>query len=176
MSRPARQFARPALLLVQVLALTALMVVLGALLSRVMLDLVRVHRLAGEHADRIAVMDTLDKQLRHDLRTAERITINGDTLTLHIRGPAGSALLHYQFTPVTITRSVDPAPPDPFSGPAATEYRARRLRFAWQLEPAPHGGLLQLRFIEEPPPHRRLPDRTYSTALWLPAPLVETRP
>lgn len=153
----ARRFIRPAYLLTELLALLTVGVVLLTLLGKLTLTLLRVQRLAAEHATRMAVMDSLTRQLTDDARGVLTWGLEGATLWLRVCGDDGPADLQYQLTAGQVQRS------SPMNGTRA--WQADRLTFAWRVERGPQGSVLWLDFTEQPPPRSLgLPNRTYSVA------------
>lgn len=167
----ARRPTRRAYILTELLALLTVGMVLLTLLGKQTITVLRVQRLAAEHANRLAVMDSLTRQLTADARGVLTWELAGETLVLRVQRDAGPAEVRYTLATGRVQRS----------GAADDDraWQAGRLTFGWRVEHGPRGSILWLDFTEQPPPQSLgLPQRTYSVATGLPraAPTVASKP
>lgn len=152
---------RRAVSLVELLAVFLLAGPLLLVLGRVVVDALYVQRLAAQHADQVAVMDSLSRRLRQDALACAAWNWDADRLTLVMEAEAGPAEVVYTLEPGRIARRR----PDG----QQHEWRSRRLGFAWRLDSGPGGALLVIEFVQERPPRAsRVLPRTFAVSLLLP--------
>jgi hypothetical protein len=165
--RRARGTARPAIMLVELIALIAIIIFVMIALTRLLLTQLDLHTIERQHHNRIAVMDGLLHRLRGDLVAGANWGWRDDgVLTVDVLAAGGVRRIRYDFARDHVTRTESSAQD------AETEtdaWSSHRLRFEAVVERGERGAILQLTHIEEPPERRRrLPDRTYVAALSLP--------
>jgi len=161
--------ARRAFLLAEALSAVALAVVLGGLLGKLMLDAFYLQRVAAEHSNRMATIDSAMRQIRRDTVAVTSYAPEGAALVLSVAGADGQQHVRWTVAPDVLQRVREDG--------EDREWRATRLRFAWRIEHGPRGDVLTIDFIETPPPRgSALPNRTYSTAFFLPQANVPLAP
>lgn len=147
--------------LVEQMALLAAGLLLLMICGRLFWNTLYVHRLAAQHADRIAVVDHFNRQLQSDIAASEFAFFSDDRLTLC--RPEGE--FAYHFSESRVDRLV--------KGVIHESWFAARLRFSPSL-PGPRGNLLVIDCIEDAPPKAtRLKPRIDRLAYALPG---ETAP
>jgi len=150
---------RRALLLVEGLIMLAAAALLVLVLSKLLVDALRVQRSAAEHAQRTAVMDSMLRYLRRDLRAASAYEWDGRTLSL--RSPGWGGRVEYELTTERAVRRD--------CGTETGAWAAERLALAFEVEHGPAGDMLYAAWIELPPPRRtELPEREFAVSLTLP--------
>jgi hypothetical protein len=137
---------------------TVLLCALGALMS----DAFYLMRVAGRHSDRMAIMDSLARQIRADALESVAYEWDGRKLTLKLAGADPAAPVCYTIEAESVTRTV---------GAADTHaWHTYRLAFDAWCRSGPHADLFELEFIEQPPERAGyLPDRTFALGVLLPA-------
>jgi hypothetical protein len=142
--------------------LIGLAAALLAILTSISLDGIYLMRIAGEHAHRMAVIDSLAGRLRQDALAVQANRWDGATLVLLAPATPSTQRLEYEFNPEQVTRLENGSPTHTWSAP--------RLGFAARVERGPRGDLLTIQCIERPPARAiALPHRTFSVSLLLPA-------
>jgi hypothetical protein len=155
-----RRRSRPGYLLVSLLTSIALLAPLVLLVGNVSLRLLSAVRLAQQHHNRLAVMDGLLRRLRDDARQAESAEMNGARLRLEAPEGSPGSSVEYEFAEDCVFRKRTDG--------VLHEYRYSRLRFAAWLESGVDANLLRLSFIEQPPPARDMPSRSFDATVLLP--------
>jgi hypothetical protein len=157
-----RRTLRPrAFILSELIGVVTLTTLVLLVLTRLVNDAVYMQRVASDHADRVAVMDTVTTRLNRDLAAASVYHWDGtDTLVLRGTSTSQSTNVSYVFSNDLVRRQVDDR---------SQEWRTRRLSFAARLAYGPSGDVLELDFIAQPPPRRIESDaRTYHATFTLP--------
>jgi type II secretory pathway pseudopilin PulG len=161
----ARCVRQPAFLLVELLIVIVLGAAVMAILGQLLLDGLYVQRLAAQHEARVSIMDTLTRRLRHDARAATgyqwQAADQRGMLIISRRDGGSESTVHYVFEPARVRRS-------DASGESGG-WEVDRLRFATRIEPGPRADVLQLDFIELPPPRgTHLSQRRFTASVLLP--------
>ena len=160
---------RGAFTLVELLAVLALSTIVAGILGRMVVDAIYLHRIAAEHADRMAVIDSLDRQLRDDCRAAERARWDGHSLDLTPLGAVPSAIVRYVLDDRRVARLADNA--------ETHVWQSKRLRFDVRVESGAQAAVFHLVCHEEPPPRATaLPVRAFDLAFVLPLTGAEHSP
>lgn len=143
-------------------ALVELMVVLAAgvlllgICARLFWNSLYVHRLAAQHADRVAVVEHLNRQLLADIGASDDAEFSDNRLTLR----RGEVEVIYEFSSPRVVRTV--------TGVINESWSAARLTFSASTADA-DGRLLTVDCVESPPPRAtRLGLRTDRLAFALP--------
>ena len=176
MSRVRRR-ARAFTLLELMCMLSAASIVLSVL-GKLLVDGIYLERIAGERADRLAVVDTMIERLRADALGATAATWNqsetGATVTLRTCCDGGRQQVDWVFRGDDVVRRVD--------GREADGFQAKRVRFAARIEQGSRFDILVVEMAVRPPARARsnrprilsepvlLPRSTLSAASTLPEP------
>lgn len=159
---------RRAVALVELLMVLIPATILLGLMAMMTADFVTLQRLAGEHAARMATVDSICTRVRDDLVSAGQadwfIAAPGaGTLTLTLPGDLHIA---YRIETSRVTRIAD--------GVEDSVWTANRLQFECDAVAGGRGRLLRLALVELPPPRNSLlPSRRFSTTFVLPAGSVD---
>lgn len=130
------------------------------LLGKLTLDSIYIQRVAIQHTARIASIDALVRQLHDDARHAITYQFGDDALVLQTHSPDHLLEIRYELAEDLVRRSVNGTD---------TSWSARRLAFAWKIEPGPRADLLHMTFVELPPPkYTGLEARDYTVPIALP--------
>lgn len=160
MTRPAARLR--GFMLVEIIGVLVLGLALAGILGKLVIDAVYLQRIAAEHANRVAVMDSLTRSLRQDALATVAYEMKASRLTLKTVTADGPADVVYALEPGLLRRIL--------SGTEDRVWRSLRLRFAWRREQGPRGDVLLLDLIETPPARASAhPRRTYTAAFGLPA-------
>jgi hypothetical protein len=156
-----RNQTRRGFLLVHVILMLPLAALVLLILGQLMLDALYLQRVAIQHANIVAVGDSLTQQLRQDAWAARSYRRSEDSITLSTVGPDGARPITYTFEPADVRRT---AP-----GGDERAWHCWRLRFDWRIESGPRGDVLVLEQLEAPPPRATavLP-RSFPTTFLLP--------
>lgn len=160
MIRPAARLR--GFMLVEIIGVLALGLALAGILGKLVIDAIYLQRIAAEHANRVAVMDSLTRSLRRDALAA--VAYEWDASRLNLRTVTGDG-------PADVVYTLEPEGVQRILGSREDRvWRSLRLRFAWGREQGPRGDVLLLDLIETPPARAAaLPGRTYTVPFGLPA-------
>ena len=155
-----RRTAR-AFLLIELMWVILLSAVFLGILGKLTIDAFYLLRVAGQHSNRMAVMDSLTGRLRSDALRACAYRWDGHTLTLIGAGAGSDRDVRYVVDVDRVRRAE--------AGVETHLWRMFRLRFAGECQRGPRADVLQLEFIEQPPERAgRLPDRRFTLGVLLP--------
>jgi hypothetical protein len=154
--RPARAF-----MLVELVWVILLSAAFLGILGKLTIDGLYLLRVAGQHSDRMAVMDSLARRLRTDALRASAYRWDGRTLTLIGAADGPDRDVRYV---------VDADRAQRVEGGLEThQWQVFRLRFAGACQRGPRADVLRLEFVEQPPERAgRLPDRRFTLGVLLP--------
>ncbi len=159
-----RRASRRGMLLLELVAMIMIGVVMLSVLARMIVNHLEFQRLSRLHDNRMAVMDSLIRRLERDAVTTAAYRWQGDPATLTL-GQASAPTVQYRIQPASVMRLV--------GGIETDRWSSMRLRFSARVERGPRADILGITFTEQPPPRRRrLPDRTYTKSVTLPATAV----
>ena len=149
MTRPRR--ATTAFMLVELMMLVVCMAAVAGLLTVMVCDAFYLQRVAAARADRLAVCQSLTRELRRDALTAVGHDWDGSTLALAAIAPDGRHDVRYAISTQTVVRTED--------GAETHVWRALRLEFTGRLEVGDAANVFFLKLIELPAPRggRRSP-------------------
>jgi hypothetical protein len=152
----------------QMLIIVGLALLLLALLGKLLVDSIYLQRIAAEHAQRVSTVDSLTRQLRSDALGTMAYMCDATGITLDMGDAAGHSRVRYAIEPETVRRVT--------SAGDERVWSARRLGFAWRIEPGPYGDVLYVEFRAQPPPRASdVLTRSYSTAIGLPCAAAAAR-
>ena len=153
---------RSGYLLVHVIAVLPLAALLMLILGKLVIDTLYLQRVAAQHANIVAVGDSLARHLREDTWAALDYGLDGNAFALQTVSPAGRDSVTYTFDKETVRRRTS-------DGDEA--WACTRLRFEWQVESGPRGDVLWLALREIPPARATavLP-RSFTLTFLLPRP------
>lgn len=161
---------RRAFMLVELLSVLIPATILLGLMAVLIADFITLQRLAGEHAARMTVADSLCARMRADIasaRHADWTTAEDGSGTLSLSSPA-EARIAYRIESNRVTRSVADVEDSVWS--------AARLQFACNCLSGSSGRLLRLALDELPPPRNSLlPSRRFATTFVLPTGSTDPR-
>ncbi len=158
--RPARARQR-GYLLMHVLLMLPLAALLLLILGKLVIDTIYLQRVAAQHANLVAVADSLTRQLHQDAWATATYRRTGDSLTLQTVSPQGPVSVTYTFEPESVRRTA----PD---GDERT-WHCTRLQFDWHVEGGPRGDVLWLDLRKVPPARATLVlPRSFATTFLLP--------
>jgi hypothetical protein len=144
-----------------VLATLPLAALLLLILGKLFVDTIYLQAVAAQHANLVAVADSLTRQLRQDAWATATYRQTGNGLALQTVGAAGSVPVIYTFEPELVRRTA-------LDGDERV-WRCRRLQFDWHVEGGPRGDVLWLDLREIRPARATavLP-RSYAVTFLLP--------
>lgn len=150
---------RRAIALVELMATLLLSAVIMILLSKVLVDGIKIEHLAAERLHRRATADTFLDRLRADALHAESFTWQGTDeafiLTLAAREGASKQEVGYNFLGGAVTRTIE--------GRQTDAWKAPRLIIEANVSKTCKHPLLDVNFVELPPARKRdaLPRETH---------------
>lgn len=160
---------RRALLLIEFLFVLLPSVIVFGLMMFLIVDFITIQRLAGEHASRMAIVDSLSAKLRDDIASARGVgwvASDDGSAVLSLSAIDGERIL-YRFDSTRVSRLVTDVADNVWSAP--------RLGFACAVQTGTLGRMLRLTLEElPPPPNSALPPRRYVMTFVLP-PVREQR-
>lgn len=159
---------RRAFVLIELLSFVILASMLLTVIWKLMVDSVYVQRMAAQYAHRTGAMDAMLRTLRSDTIQAGAYCWDGATLTLtEIADEPGTVV--FKFVSGRARR---------LSGGAETcVWQAPRLRFEARVLQGEVGDVLEVIFIEDPPPRpSRVALRTHAASVCLPSRRIAERP
>jgi hypothetical protein len=131
------------------------------ILGKLTIDAFYLLRVAGQHSDRMAVMDSLIGRLRADAVRAVAYRWDGHTLTLMRAADNPDRDVQYGIGIDHVWRAE--------AGVETDQWQMFRLGFAAECRRGLRADVLQLEFIEQPPERAgRLPDRRFALTVVLP--------
>jgi len=153
---------RSGFVLIELLAVILLGVIVISIAGKLLVDSLYLLRIAGDHADRVAVMDTLEQHLREDTLSADSYDWDGAALRLSERINGEDTLVSYFVEADHVLRTS--------SRSAALTWSAARLQIAARVEHGPRLDSLLLEFVERPPKRATgSPNREFTVSILLPA-------
>lgn len=156
----ARRTAR-AFMLMELMWVIMLGAVFLGILGKLTIDAFYLLRVAGQHSNRMAVMDSLTRRLRSDALRACAYRWDGHTLTLIGAADGSDRDVRYVVDVDRVRRAA--------GGVETHQWQMFRLRFTGECQRGPRADVLQLEFIEQPPERAgRLPDRRFTLSVLLP--------
>lgn len=133
---------RHGFLLCELLLVIMLSMLITGISWKLIVDAMYLQRVAGQSADRTAVMDSLARVLQRDAASARDTSWEGGSLTLSLADHAGQVV--YDIGPSSIRRR---------QGDVETSvWSAARLSFEPRIEHGSRSDLLLIDFVEQPPP------------------------
>lgn len=154
---------RRALLLIEFLFVLLPSVIVFGLMMFLIVDFIRIQRLAGEHASRMAVVDSLSVKLHDDIASARGVgwvASEDGAAVLSLSSIDGTRIL-YRFDSTRVSRMVTDVADNIWSAP--------RLGFACAVQAGTLGRLMHLTLEElPPPPNSALPPRRFLKTFVLP--------
>jgi hypothetical protein len=154
---------RRAIMLVELLSVLIPAAILLGLLAMMTVDFIKLQQLAGQHAGRMTLADSLCARMRTDIVSAGRAdwtTTEDGTGILSLHSPDEPGIT-YRIESERVTRSV--------AGVEDNVWSAARLQFECSCLSGRAGRLLRLTLEELPPPGRSvLPSRRFVTTFVLP--------
>ncbi len=159
-----RSRRRRALLLIEFLFVLLPSVIVFGLMMFLIVDFITIQRLAGEHASRMTVVDSLSAKLRDDIASSRNVgcVVSEDGTAVLSLSSIDNESIIYRFDPERVSRSVSEVADNIWSAP--------RLGFACAMRSGAAGRLLQLSLEElPPPPNSALPPRRFVMTFVLPA-------
>jgi len=155
-----RRTAR-AFMLMELMWVIMLGAVFLGILGKLTIDAFYLLRVAGQHSDRMAVMDSLTHRLRTDAVRAVAYRWDGQTLTLIRAADGPDRDVHYVVDVDGVRRAE--------AGVETHQWQMYRLGFAGECQRGLRADVLQLEFIEQPPERAgHLPDRRFTLSVLLP--------
>lgn len=152
---------RRAYALIELLTFTALSLLLLSVLGKMVVDVIYLQRVAAQHANLVATVDSLTRQLRDDALRTVAYARDANGVSLDLVDETDLSHVTYRVQPDSVYRLT----------PTGDErvWSALRLGFAWHIEPGPRGDVLHLEFQEQPPPRASVVlTRSSATAIGLP--------
>lgn len=128
-----------AFLMVELLSGLVAGLLLIGICSYLFADSLYLQRIAAQHADRVAVVEHLSRELRDDVAAAGDWRFSDSRLELQ----CADATVTYDVSPTLVRRSVD--------GKQTHTWSATRLTFDARLQTEVRGNLFTLDFAETPP-------------------------
>lgn len=151
-----------AFMLVELMWVILLSALFLGILGKLTIDAFYLLRVAGQHTNRMAVMDSLTRQLRSDGLRAVAYQWDGRTLTLIRAADGPDRDVHYVVDVDHVRRAQ--------AGVETHQWQMFRLGFAAECQRGLRADVLRLEFIEQPPERAgRLPDRRFTLSVLLPA-------
>ncbi len=176
--QPRRKPFQRAIVLVELLALVAIIIFILAALTRLVVSQIDLHRVERQHHNRVATMEGFMDRLRGDLLAASEWTWRDGVLTMQVGDDEGVRWIEYRIEAERAARLVRVGLIEQNAPTTETDaWSSPRLGFEAALERGDGGAILTLTFVESPPPRRRLlPDRRYVVTLFLPRPAGDRSP
>lgn len=154
------------MMLVQLMLVLVIASLVLWMLGKILIDSAYLQHVAAQHADRARTTAALTRQLRRDASSASdaRWLRTKDAVTLEMQTYAnGRAVgVRYTITRTSVRRER--------AGVQTHVWQTARLAFDADVQRGPHGVVLRLSILEQPPPRTaHLPNRRLELTVMLPA-------